>query len=63
MAIPSSKYTLDELEGILKKERPYLLELEETITQVENGIISVEVRRHKGKTTDYVVAVAKRTVL
>jgi hypothetical protein len=56
-------YTPEQLRELLNKEAPYFVELQKQLEQTDNGIISVQVRKHKGKITDYVVTVSARTVI
>tara|TARA_R110000868_G_C10972640_1_gene770690 strand:- start:24515 stop:24706 length:192 start_codon:yes stop_codon:yes gene_type:complete len=58
-----SKYTKEEIEEAFRVECPYFYELQQKVQATENGMVSVQVRKHKGKLTDYVVTVAVRNVL
>lgn len=58
-----SKYTLAELEAILKKERPHLILIDNEVQKVDNGIVSVDIRIHQGRVTDIALKQVTRIVL
>lgn len=43
-----------------KKSKPYLVDIESAIKQVDNGIISFDVRLFQGKVTDVVITKESR---
>lgn len=57
------KYTKKEIEEAFQAECPYFYELQATVQQNDNAVIALQVRKHNGKMTDYVVTVSKRTVV
>lgn len=59
----TQKYTKEEIEEAFMVEMPYFYELQEKVQALDSGIISLQVRKHKGKLTDYTVTVATRKVL
>lgn len=45
----------------LKKEKPYLFALDELVTSMQDGVVTVNLRVYKGFVTDIVTIEEKRT--
>lgn len=59
----TDKYSKEEIEEAFKVECPYFYDLQSKVQEIENGIVSVQVRKHKGKLTDWVITTSERTVV
>lgn len=59
----SLKFSIDELEEILKRERPHLILIDQELQKMPNGVVSLDIRSHNGKVTDIVFKKVTRIML
>ena len=61
-----NKKTMEEAAEILKqqlaKDKPYILQLEKVVAEVDSGVCDVSLRIYKGRVTDLLVIKSKRFV-
>jgi hypothetical protein len=57
------KYTKAEIEEAFHVECPYFYDLQTEVQAVKNGIVTLHVRKYKGKVQEWITTVSKRKVV
>lgn len=53
---------LNTLMGFLKDNRPYLVDIDQAVTNLNNGTLNVILRVHNNKVTDIAISTTERIV-